>query len=366
MTRQLYIFDGMAGSDGPPLDRLRELAARPENARFFRAATEAVRDVFDHVGAAVWRRDLPGGLPLRELLAGAALPPVALRHSLVQGICAHLYQLCLLQPGPGAVPAPVAAAGHSMGVQAAIAAGHRPAGRRAFVAFARDSIGLATTILLRCHQVFEEREASASVVRAWQERAAAPGVLPTAMASVLGIDEAALRERVAAHDAGPVELAIVNSARSHVLAGTPDGLARFWLAHAGDFEQRRVRWSFLASTAPFHSTLLAPATALINADRGAVTYDVSGESLALPVFVAEEPRNLQDRPDLWRSFMEQSICRPVDWLTTVTTAVAASRPDQVVDFGPGPGARLFTRESLRHTGHAVPMTAFAAAGRRNT
>ncbi|GIF12567.1 ACP S-malonyltransferase [Actinoplanes teichomyceticus] len=356
--RQLYIFDGLAGSDGPPLAQLRALAARPENTRFFRVAAEAVQASFDHVGAQVYRRELPGGLPLRELLTGPPAPPAVLGHSLVQGICAHVYQLCLLQPGPDAAPAPVAAAGHSMGVQAAIAAGRRLTDRRSFLRFSRASISLAAMIMLRCHQVFEERVASPAVTRAYQERAAAPAVRPTAMAAVLAIDEADLRARVAAY-AGPVELAIVNSARSHVLAGTPGALAEFWLANADDFERRRVRWMFLASTAPFHSSLLAPAAELIHGDRGVLDYEVTGDGLALPVYVAEEPRNLQDRPDLWLDFVEQSFCRPVDWLTTVTTAVAATRPDQVVDFGPGPGARLFTRESLRHAGYSVPLKALA-------
>ncbi|WP_432840298.1 hypothetical protein [Dactylosporangium sp. CA-092794] len=357
----MYVFSGVGDTGAKPLDRLRELAARPENARFFRAVTAAVRDAFDHVGERAWRRDLPGGLPLADWLRGGPAPPPALEHSLVQGVCAHVYQLCLLQPGPGTEPdgEPVAAVGHSMGVQAAIAAGHRGLDRRGFVAFSRISAGLATMILLRCHEVFQPRGAGRRLAAAYAARAGAAATPPAAMAAITGIAEADLRGRLAAHpgDEGPAEVAIVNAERSHVLAGTPDALAGFWLANAERFAADRVRWAFLASTAPFHSSLLAPAAALIRADRAAIGYEVRGAALSVPVYVAEAPHNLQERGDLWLDFLEQAVCRPVDWRATVTTAAEATRPDRVVDFGPGAAARLFTRESLRAAGYRLRFQA---------
>ncbi|MFY1633284.1 hypothetical protein ACN27F_08370 [Solwaraspora sp. WMMB335] len=360
----MYVFSGVADSGGTPLDRLRELAARPENTRFFRAVTAAVRDAFDHVGEHACRQALPGGLPLADWLRGTPAPPDALTHSLVQAVCAHAYQLCLLQPGPRppdseAIGEPVAAVGHSMGVQAAIAAGRRGLDRRAFIAFSQVSIGLATVIMLRCHEVSEARGARQRLAEAYAARAGTEASAPTPMAGLTAISEADLRRCVAEYqgDEGPVEVAIVNSERSHVLAGTPDALVDFWLAHADRFDRDRVRWAFLASTAPFHSSLLAPAVALIHRDGRAIGYQVHGVDLSVPVYVADAPHNLQQRADLLQDFLEQAICRPVDWRTTVTTAVAAARPDRVVDFGPGNAARLFTRESLRGRGYPLRFQA---------
>src|SRR5689334_17402156 len=92
----------MAGSmQGPPLAALRALYARPENAPYFTTAADAVTHVLEHVGADAYRRELPGGIPLTAWLRGATPDAGALNHSIVDGLCAHIYHLCLLQPPIG-------------------------------------------------------------------------------------------------------------------------------------------------------------------------------------------------------------------------------------------------------------------------
>src|SRR5690242_775605 len=114
----------MAGVHGPPLAALRALYARPENARFFAAAAEAVTRSLDHVGADAYVRELPGGIPLTAWLRGDEPDPGAMEHSIVDGLFAHIYQLCLLQPAIGGAsrdrPGPVAAIGHSLGLIGAV------------------------------------------------------------------------------------------------------------------------------------------------------------------------------------------------------------------------------------------------------
>ncbi|MDT0269444.1 hypothetical protein RM844_24485 [Streptomyces sp. DSM 44915] len=329
--RQLFLFSGLAGVQGPPLAALRALYERPENARYFTAAAEAVASVLDHVGADAYRRELPGGIPLTDWLRGATPDEGALEHSLVDGLCATIYQLCLLQPavgGPAADrPTPVAAIGHSIGLIGAMVAGYRLASRRRYTVLCHDLIAMTTLTLVRCHQLAPPRAAEA-----------------TPMAAVGGVPVGELRELVAD---SPVHLALANSGRSHVLAGEPAELAAFRARHARRLAEPGVRWAYLRSTAPFHTPLLAPAVRAALAERHFMTVPLTGEELAVPVYVADAPVNLQHRGDLLPDVLAQSVCRPLDWPGTVRAAVDGCRPDQVVDFGPGSSARVFTRESLR-------------------
>lgn len=326
----------MAGAQGPPLDALRALYARAENARYFTAAAEAVARVLDHVGADAYRRELPGGIPLTAWLRGGTPDAGALEHSIVDGLCAHIYQLCLLQPAVGRTdgdrPAPVAAIGHSLGLIGAMVAGLRMTSRREYTAFCHDLIAMTTLTLIRCHRPNPPRTDAA-----------------TPMAAVLGMPGEELRELVTG---SAVHLALANSGRSHVLAGDPADLAEFRARHAGRLAGPAGRWAYLRSTAPFHTPLLEPAVRATLRDRHFLTFPLTGGQLAIPVYVADAPVNLQHRGDLLPDVLAHAVCRPLDWPGTVRAAIEDCRPDQVVDFGPGPSARVFTRETLRgrHTG----------------
>jgi malonyl CoA-acyl carrier protein transacylase len=326
--RQLYLFSGMAGAQGPPLAALRALYARPENAPYFSAAAAAVARVLDHVGADAYRRELPGGIPLTAWLRGAPPQAGALEHSIVDGLCAHIYQLCLLQPAIGGDrPAPVAAIGHSMGLLGATMAALGVISRRRYTAICRDFIAMTTLTLIRCHQLAPPPEGEA-----------------TPMAAVLGLPAGELRELLAG---SPVHLALANSGRSHVLAGDPASLADLRARHARRLAQPGVRWAYLRSTAPFHTPLLAPAVRAALEDRHLMASSYTGDQLAMPVYVADAPVNLQHRGDLLPDVLGYAVSRPLDWPGTVRAAIEDCQPDQVLDFGPGPSARVFTRESLR-------------------
>jgi malonyl CoA-acyl carrier protein transacylase len=216
-----------------------------------------------------------------------------------------------------------------------VAAGLRFANRREYAAYCHDSIAMTALTLIRCHQSAPPRVDGA-----------------TPMAAVVGVPDAELRALVA-QTGGAVHVAIANGGRSHVLAGAPADLAGFRARHAARLAGPGARWAYLRSTAPFHSPLLAPALRDALAERHFMTYPLTGDRLAVPVYVADAPVNLQHRADLLHDVLDHSVCRPLDWPGTVRNAIADSRPDQVVDFGPGPSARVFTRESLRGSHDAL-------------
>jgi malonyl CoA-acyl carrier protein transacylase len=139
----------------------------------------------------------------------------------------------------------------------------------------------------------------------------------------------------------------VNSDRSHVLAGPPADLADLRAGYAERLAEPGVRWAYLRSTAPFHTPLLEPAVRAAMEDRHFMTFPLTGDQLAMPVYVSDAPVNLQHHGDLLADVLAYGVCRKLDWPGTLRAAIDGCAPEQVVDFGPGASALVFTRESLR-------------------
>jgi malonyl CoA-acyl carrier protein transacylase len=373
-VHSMLLFSGFGTFNGTLLRPLREFHDRPTHRPLLNAAVEAVQQALDHAGPEVTREHLPRGVPLREWLAGAApSSPKDLEHSVVEGLLTHIYQLCLLQPDPLAArpdPAdggPVVSLGHSLGMASAIVAGLRIDNHRDFVRQAYDSILFVTLGLLRCHQVAGTGRADAAAVRRYAELSGTRE-RPTPMATVTNVDLGDLRAAVTAFNddtapgLGPVEVGLVNSPRALVLTGGPAPLLEFWSRHRELLQADGAGWSFVRTTAPFHSTVLEPALDLLTADRRQLDRAQPGSELTLPVWSMDGTRNLQQSADLYDDCMEQVFCRPVDWSAAVRAAVVSSDPQLVLDYGPGVAVRLFTRDSLKELGHPLRFSPVTARG----
>ncbi|HEV8559570.1 MAG TPA: hypothetical protein VGR06_24790 [Actinophytocola sp.] len=357
----LLLFSGLAAGGSPLLPTLRELYRRPECGQLFAAAFDAVRAAFDRAGEDSYRPHMPNGLPLKEWLSGAAEPsPGDLAHSLVDGICVLIWQFCLLQPhrrgsGPPHLRTPATGMlGYSLGLFAAAVAGMRIDNRREFLDVSHDALATVTLIMLRCHENTAAMRCEPDTAARYLSRFPAAAA-PTPMAAILGVDVDAVRDAVAASNeragARPVEVGIVNSPRSAVLVGPAGALAEFRLDNHDFLTAQRAHWSFLTCRTPYHGRLLGPVAERMEADWSRGDFDITGDQLALPVWGADTVRNLQSSRSVRRDFVEHVICRPLDWPAIVRDALGTGVPDGILDYGPGLGARLFTRECLQALGH---------------
>ncbi|WP_033218927.1 ACP S-malonyltransferase [Kitasatospora phosalacinea] len=349
------------------MSRLRELFRQQQNSRFFASAFAGVEAALEIVGRAECARFLPGGLPVRDWLAGSDDRPVpaAALGSVAEGVLLHLYQLCVLQPGPGNPLAragglrPVGAVGHSLGSYAAVFSALPVEGRREYAAAAGRSIAQVTVALLRCHQVAPAApRPDGELLR--RHAALGPGAgVPGAMAAVVGPRRPALDEAIGRSGDGPggrVEIGLVNSPTFHVLTGGAEALMRLRLAEGGLFERPGTRWTYLGATAPFHSTVLASAMPLIGRDVDRNWQPVKGDGLTMPVYGTGTPANLQFSPHVLHEVAEQQMCRTFDWPAVVDAATADPAPDLVLDIGPGASAAALTRSRLRESGSAARFT----------
>ncbi|MEU0156295.1 hypothetical protein [Micromonospora fulviviridis] len=342
----IMLFDGLAGGNRSPLHVLRALARQPENIRFMRMAFEAVQAALNHVGAEVLHGILPYGLPLRQWLSSDTEPPAhELANSVVDGVATHVSQLCILAPHrvdvepPHLQLHPSLALGYSLGLLSAVVGSMRLTDRRDFLQASRASITMTTVLMLRAQQCVP-----------LPVRAATPTI--STMALIIGIDANIIRDASTEYRraGGAVEVAIVNSARSLVLAGSPEALGDFRAVHRELLAGHRARWSDLPCTVPFHTSALQALPAMMEADRSFLEYDFIGSHLQVPVYGGGEPTNLQSNGDLLADCLRAAVCDPIDWPHTLRTAVGTRLPDFILDYGPGDGARVFTRDCLRSMG----------------
>ncbi|GLZ43494.1 hypothetical protein Acsp05_71180 [Actinokineospora sp. NBRC 105648] len=334
--RTLLLFDGLGGNTDGLVPALRELYSRPENAAYFHGVFTVLDDVlrYGDPGADI----LPDGLDLRHWL-DFGFPSTVLDNSVVAGVCVHVHQVCHLLPtGPvGRLPV-VGALGHSIGLQAAIVAGLRSRRLDDFLAVAAGSLRLVAISLVRGHQVFLDRVGPEALDRERDSRGRMAGPM-AALTGVSRSDLATAVEKYNADNPGALTLSLVNSPAAHVLSGAAEHLVDF-----SRLDTVRANWAFLPNTIPFHSELLAPAARLVRDDLDFIGPVPTPADLAIPVYATDRPRLLNDSADLVEEFLDQVLVRPIDWPAAVRFAVDGV--DRVLDVGPGPGARRFTRECL--------------------
>ncbi|WP_431920669.1 hypothetical protein [Micromonospora wenchangensis] len=362
--RTLALFDGIGGHQGNLLPTLAALHAQPENALFFDRMFRALDDLREHLGP-VPEPAVPAGSRLRRwLTTPATAPPTGTDDSVVAGICVHLIQLCDLQPRRAALDTVTAAIGHSIGFQAAIVAGLRPKRPDAFLALAETSLRLVALSLARGQQATSGRPVPTELT----ERYAAcgdPRQRPGPMALVDGpsrADLAALVDRYRRDTRRPVSVGLVNTPTTGVLSGHTEDLLHFHAHHEALFSGGAATWTFLTNTLPFHSPHLAAAADAVRRDRTFVGPLPAAGELRIPVYAADAPRTLPPDADLLDEFVDQVLVRPVDWAAASVHAVTDAGITTVLDCGPGPAARRFTRECLG--GRTLRFESIRRASRR--
>ncbi|MEV0005760.1 hypothetical protein AB0H28_26240 [Micromonospora sp. NPDC050980] len=322
----------------------------------------------EHLGPTPGPAPPAGGRLRRWLAAPGAAPPGAADDSVAAGVCVHLLQLCDLQPQRTELDRVSAVLGHSIGLQAAIVAGLRPRRTDDFLALAETSLRLVALSLVRAHQVTArppdpaepphpaDRSHAADPARA---DTGEPGSRPAPMAAVSGLsrsDLAALVDGYRRESRRPVSVSLVNTPTTGVLSGRTGDLLHFRAHHEPVFRDGTVRWAFLANTVPFHSPHLAPAAEQVRRERGFVGTLPPAAALRIPVYAADAPRTLPPDADLIDEFLDQVLVRPVDWAVASVHAVTDAGITTVLDCGPGPAARRFTRECLGAGARALRFT----------
>jgi [acyl-carrier-protein] S-malonyltransferase len=147
------------------------------------------------------------------------------------------------------------------------------------------------------------------------------------MAAILGLDRAAVSQLcVEASDAGPVQVANLNGPGQTVIAGAIGAVKR-----AAELAKARgaKRALLLPVSAPFHSTLLAPAARRLEA----VLQRVPFRDLVIPLVTNVDAEPLTEGARLVETLVRQ-VTSPVRW-EEIVLRLAGDGVTTCIEIGPG-------------------------------
>ncbi|MDP3278560.1 MAG: DUF1729 domain-containing protein [Deltaproteobacteria bacterium] len=261
-----------------------------------------------------------------------------------------------------------AAAGHSQGIMAAVAASVSWQSKD-LISAARVLAPLGMLFALRMQQAWPMRTAR---IEAVQSARRAGLDVPTAMAAVTGLLRAELDAQLAeAKLASAITCTLDNTLFRQVISGTPEILERFResLVQSMAAKQRarkertaggrapEVQWQYLPVSAPFHSDAMAPAMERLYRDAEALGFRWTSADLAVDVLDTEHARAILPEENLIERLITLQCVRPVHWRSMCDTLVNLGVRD-IVDCGPGDALSKLTFSNLRGAGIALwPMSA---------
>ncbi len=269
--------------------------------------------------------------------------------------------------GPSALN-PIAAAGHSQGVMAAVFAAEAW-GRPGEIQRAADFAGWLFWQGVRMHQC----TVPAALPPAATARALADGMrAPTPMAAIAGLTDAELAGAI--RDTG-ITHSLVNGRLRHAVSGEPEALERLRLTLRAGFDARSAArkrgrhggrlpepsWEYLPVSGAYHSPSMAPGLTRTLEDLARLGIVVDGADLAFPVLDPSTGAPLPRSGDLVPCLLQLQFLEPVRW-TSCVAALPELGVTHVLDLGPGDGVLRLTAAALR--GHATAvMTAATEAAR---
>ncbi|KAJ2788725.1 fatty acid synthase alpha subunit Lsd1, partial [Coemansia helicoidea] len=212
--------------------------------------------------------------------------------------------------------------------------------------------------------------------------AAQDGAAPTPMAVVLGLGRAQLAAAIDRHNArqtaaaSRVYLSLVNGPRIFVVSGATPSLVPFVAALKREFgtqgaDQTRVPFSqrkpgvavrYLSINAPYHSPLLAHASAVACEHATRKGWLLDGRRLRRPLMATEDGREVCGVRNLSHLLLKSMITLTVDWPAAVTCPGAT----HVVDFGPGGVSGIGALVHRIHEGRGVSVISIGALESRGS
>lgn len=204
----------------------------------------------------------------------------------------------------------------------------------------------------------------------------------TPMAAISGLDERALSGALSKVNASlpqthQISVALFNTRTRHVVSGPARSLEQLREAlfkgaerqqaskRAGRFAGRVAKptWEYIAVGAAFHSPFMREGMEGMLAQVAAMGFELSAESLHLPVISPADGGLFNETPNLTEALVVAQFVRSVRWTSVADALVARGDVDVVLALGPGESAARLLGSCLKGTSVSVVALATEAGQR---
>jgi len=337
-------FLQFGGQGSPYLKEMGKLHEEPMLKEFFQVA-------FDAIGAEEKRLGrtnlISQGLDIKSWLANPDSAPseeYLCRGSVSVGMIfitqMASYHLLSLKGFnvPDLMSASAGATGHSQGIVSATLAAVGTDGTDFYKTFS-DFLTFIFYLGYRAQEQFPYFEVEKSII---EKNTEIGDKNPSPMVACIGYQKAELERRIddANKDLGltgqnRIFISLYNTPDSMIISGTPASLLAFRKTYKAEMDEKKAKYVYLKTTAPFHCLLMDNAWEKFKVDMETVAkFPYTGSDLKIPVYSIWDGRNFQSEKSLGEALFKEVVIKALHWDKAVNAVLTNPNVTPVLDFGP--------------------------------
>ncbi|MBE7411005.1 MAG: ACP S-malonyltransferase [Leptospiraceae bacterium] len=181
---------------------------------------------------------------------------------------------------------------------------------------------------------------------------------PAPMVACIGYSKDELEKRVnEANDAlgfkgkDTLYISLYNTPDSMIISGKPSSLLGFRKKFHSEMEEKKAKFVYLKTTAPFHCPLMDDSWVVFQKDlESYVQFPFKGSDLKIPVYSIWDGRNFQSVENLAEVLFKEVVIQALHWDKAVGQVLSNEKISPVIDFGPSVVSAKLTQGQIAARG----------------
>jgi malonyl CoA-acyl carrier protein transacylase len=349
-------FLQFGGQGSPYLKELSKLYQEPDLKEFFDISFKTTSEIFERENKSpllnegfdfkAWVEN-PDGAPSEDYLARA---PISVPGIFMTQIANYVLITKRGNPTSELIKATAAISGHSQGVIAGALVGLGKEGDE-FLKVYSDFLKFIFYLGFNGQKVYPDFSIPAEVASASEANG---DKNPSPMVAVIGYSKDELEARVKETNESlglkgqdTVYISLYNTPDSMILSGLPSSLVKFRTKWKAEMDEKKFKFVFLKTTAPFHCPFMNESLPKFNSgDASVVHFPYSGSDLKVPVYSIFDGHNLQKDGNLRDILFKMVLIEPLYWDLAIAPVFTDSI-HAIVDFGPSVVSQRLTGGHLK-------------------
>ncbi|EMO55230.1 hypothetical protein [Leptospira noguchii] len=175
---------------------------------------------------------------------------------------------------------------------------------------------------------------------------------PAPMVAVIGYSQKELEDRVkqtnnslGLNGSKAIYVSLYNTPDSNIVSGSPESLLEFRKQFKSEMDEKKVKFVYLRTTAPFHSPHMEDTNKTIPSDMERIGFNFKGSDLKIPVYSIFDGRNMQSDSELGIPLFREMLIKTLYWDKAVKPFVTATNVTGI-DFGPSVVSQKLTQANM--------------------
>lgn len=175
---------------------------------------------------------------------------------------------------------------------------------------------------------------------------------PAPMVAVIGYSQKELEDRVKQTNEAlglsgdkAIYVSLFNTPDSNIVSGSPESLLELRKKFKAEMDEKKVKFVYLRTTAPFHSPHMNETEKTVPLDMERIGFDFKGSDLKTSVYSIFDGRNMQSDDGIGLPLFKEMLIKTLYWDKAVKAFVSTSNVTGI-DFGPSIVSQKLTQANM--------------------